>query len=1295
MEEISDKKFEELGIAEKYIMEKYKQRKISLSDIMKYDLLGKISGDRIDEENEQREVLQKIGLEKLKHLDKDLWSVAYFSKKMFSELKSNLEILEKLDPESCQEKMDELQRNAIIKCINEFGFSDAYYQKIQDNSTARRLAGEYIIDFNDDQTAIEWNFLNIGLKFNHIFENIDIFKNKKFCPKIRDLNPKITEEKIIYFFENFPQITKLCIDAHLPIKENELDKFILCIDETKSLEENQKRVQEYVQLKKQEIKQKYETEGFYQNVSTQRAAELYGSMLPFSEFMDMFNAKQTKDIYDELKIILESSSVEKLKGYNLPTTIFLDYQIRKFFMYYGIDNIMQFEQENGNWLSKNGYEYLKFLSQNGTTNPLVNYKVKEIPNLTKEDLENRILDVLVNGVEINDDYGQLYIENRLDHNGFSEQFQDRILDGNLKKISDLIKQDEKIKEEYFKRLKNVLKKYSLKYISVLYQGNILHKMFDSSFNMNVDEDTVEEWFIENFKEQLKEGRIEHKNDEDRRIKELLPEFYIDESAPIELKKKFYSFKDDSEYDDYEPGDAYYEEQELQIEDLGNIEYLKYLYGKDLSASKKAEDLNLLLLNFSKEEILYFIFKTTDINSVDNVDKKIIENRIKLLNEHCRSAEKIKTFKENLSKYPEYYAKKEFCKQKNLAFSEFEEQELNENDKQFLECLTDKYKELIFANPEFSIVPEEKKEDIDFSEFEKIEEMTDGMYSISDRKRILWQMYGFLEYRNCKNLFESMGKDAFKKVMEKVFFAGRVYTNNFSKTFMKNKKEIFDNPEYITTLCLALHSSRSVNEAKQNIEQFLENSEFKSFHSNFKTLKCMQELEKASPEEKRDFYKFAKIFGCFSTQKLLDKDGKETSVTMAQKASSVFAKIMENTSLRIGDFHKYFDSLSPNADIISQEFLNFISVSSRKGYYDNLELLLDLEQENRGIFEKVMTDFEDAQKCRKAERKDGLPMLLTWREALTAFYRTKKFNGVTKENADIAKVFSQYPGISQSVFDEASKLRQEAIADNVPEHILGKCLEEESLLQSIERIRESTKEELRKSEDLLESLYEKQFTFEWLSKRAPENGILGSIYCDCCANLKSGFYGKKIAVSSITAKDVQNLVVRDNNGEIIAKCTMYANENLGYCVINDFEISDKYKKTEDRGSDSYGGRYTGEFKKEEEKTPTEKEEDKNRQLIYQAFSRGILKFVEEYDKVHPDNPIKQINVGMGYNKLKKQTTALTKATELLTVPMEYSFEDAEEEQYIFYKRTEDTKTKEDSLEGFYEDKIDMAQDDSER
>ena len=46
--------------------------------------------------------------------------------------------------------------------------------------------------------------------------------------------------------------------------------------------------------------------------------------------------------------------------------------------------------------------------------------------------------------------------------------------------------------------------------------------------------------------------------------------------------------------------------------------------------------------------------------------------------------------------------------------------------------------------------------------------------------------------------------------------------------------------------------------------------------------------------------------------------------------------------------------------------------------------------------------------------------------------------------------------------------------------------------------------------------------------------------------------------------------------------------------------------------------------------------------------------------------------MGYNKLKRQVEQFEKASENLTVPADYSFQDASEEQYILYKRETNEK-----------------------
>ena len=80
-------------------------------------------------------------------------------------------------------------------------------------------------------------------------------------------------------------------------------------------------------------------------------------------------------------------------------------------------------------------------------------------------------------------------------------------------------------------------------------------------------------------------------------------------------------------------------------------------------------------------------------------------------------------------------------------------------------------------------------------------------------------------------------------------------------------------------------------------------------------------------------------------------------------------------------------------------------------------------------------------------------------------------------------------------------------------------------------------------------------------------------------------------------------------------------------------------------------------------PVTKEE-----MIFKAFQRGLRAFIEEYDRQNPKNPLTQINIGMGYNRLKRQVERFKKATSNLTVPSEYSFQDAmTNEQHILYQR----------------------------
>lgn len=361
----------------------------------------------------------------------------------------------------------------------------------------------------------------------------------------------------------------------------------------------------------------------------------------------------------------------------------------------------------------------------------------------------------------------------------------------------------------------------------------------------------------------------------------------------------------------------------------------------------------------------------------------------------------------------------------------------------------------------------------------------------------------------------------------------------------------------------------------------------------------------------------------------------------------------------GNYHQLFHSM-PLDTVPNQDFLKFLSQQGDKRKLPNLEMILNLENRFPGMFVKVMLNFDKARLFRESLDENGMPIIVSWEDALERFYLSNRYEDVTEENADIAKLFGE-KGLSQSVFKSASKLRTKSRKANIPEHILGKTLREESILESIERIKGQTEEELVNGKEMIEDLYDKKFTYEWLSKNDPHNSIMG-LFCSCCGTITSNAYGRYIAMASVLAPNVQNLVVRNSKGEIISKGTMYVNKKKGYAVINDFELNKRYRNHEGRS-----GRYNV--------MPTSQEEEE-REMIFKAFQRGIKAFIKEYDEQNPEKPLNQVNVGMGYNRLKRQVEKFNIATNNLQVPYEYGFRDAEDDQqYVLYKREEEKEENE--------------------
>lgn len=437
----------------------------------------------------------------------------------------------------------------------------------------------------------------------------------------------------------------------------------------------------------------------------------------------------------------------------------------------------------------------------------------------------------------------------------------------------------------------------------------------------------------------------------------------------------------------------------------------------------------------------------------------------------------------------------------------------------------------------------------------------------------------------------------------------------------------------------------------NFEEFIQNSDFRFFKNELK-----EPLSgKYADELQSPLYKFARAFGCFSLESIKDKSGKDTQVLLAQKASSLLATIVKNDLISDQDLENISRVLSENATP-NADFVKFIGHKGDNGKLDNLEMLLILEHSYPGLFAKTMTSFDIAKTFRVALGPNGTPVKVAWTDALVKFYQQISYVGVSDENRDIADLFIRH-GVDQKDFATALELRDKAKKDKIPAHILGEELTETTILESIEKIKNQTENLLQDSKALIDELYEKQFTYEMLSKHDPRNAILG-LYTSCCGTITSLFYGKEIAEATITQADVQNMVVKNYKGEIVAKGTLYVNEKDGYAVFNDFELNEIYKKHEI--SDGFYN------------APEGSSEKKEREMIFEAFKRGVSAFVARYDELHPDKPINYVTVGVGHNRLNEQLEHYEESTKLFTVPADYEFQDAGLMQKVLYDRKQHIK-----------------------
>ncbi len=347
-----------------------------------------------------------------------------------------------------------------------------------------------------------------------------------------------------------------------------------------------------------------------------------------------------------------------------------------------------------------------------------------------------------------------------------------------------------------------------------------------------------------------------------------------------------------------------------------------------------------------------------------------------------------------------------------------------------------------------------------------------------------------------------------------------------------------------------------------------------------------------------------------------KNGQPNLVPVSTMAHTFMQGILNHDDLNLSWLHMNLQALK--MDGYNQEFAKFVmNKTNWSDIKENLELLpriydwfkfrteLDLQQSNNSL---LPTMEENRFKVLVYETSENGVDRMHWRvptvEYLKKEFAQTRFSGiVTQRDKELAESISKYNIYEQKHFDKAKEIDREREESGVKD-ILSKPIKQDRI-KSLDEYRERTrllKEQILKdgSEILYDQIEDTSsvFTYEVLSKSDPANFSMGCM-TSCCATLYGAGAGAMRAM--IIHPDIQPLVIRDFDNNIISFGIIYVNRKEGYAVVNDFEVNKKYIG-----------------------------EDDKRKAIYDKAMEGVRAFVEEYNKENSQKPIKVVTCGISPN-----------------------------------------------------------------
>ena len=333
----------------------------------------------------------------------------------------------------------------------------------------------------------------------------------------------------------------------------------------------------------------------------------------------------------------------------------------------------------------------------------------------------------------------------------------------------------------------------------------------------------------------------------------------------------------------------------------------------------------------------------------------------------------------------------------------------------------------------------------------------------------------------------------------------------------------------------------------------------------------------------DIIKLLTVLGAFNKEEIV----KQTATTF------VTEKVILECNIIKDDFHTYFN------EYMNPTFHKEYSIFFMKNY----KRLLELEKTASGINSRIYNDFEDIANHNTSDKGSQRKLKITVDKCLN-YFLINKFNGYKEEYKSLAEFLAKYYSNKETLNIAIQILNN---AKNAPRNIFSKH----------KVVNGKIIYDNDPSNDLIHYC-NNGYTYHWLPKQDINNLVLGK-YCNCCAHILG--VGAGIMRASMENNDVQNLVIENKDGLIIAKMTLYIDRSTGLGVFNATEISLNVDSS-------------------------------NYIKIYKAFMEGTKEFVKVYNE-NNNIPIKSISIGDKKNKFKNLLKEDNLGNEVFYKTLDYS------------------------------------------